>query len=139
MGPGGAVLDGGMPLLALPLAWWWESAARARHSRGAAWLLGGVSAWGFLWTVGWLRQPQWLYNQPDGRNNLLMHWLGGFGTHLAALLPAYQFYAASPVGARILWGVAVILLGVAAASEMALLIFPPHDDVPYEPEASDAD
>ncbi|MDQ6908216.1 MAG: hypothetical protein M3176_15450 [Chloroflexota bacterium] len=137
-GPAARYWTAALPLLALPLAWWWETAARA-HPRGAASLLGIVGAWGLFWTAGWLRQPQWLYNQPDGRNNLLMHWLGGFGKHLASLLPAYQFYAASPVGTRILWGVAVILLGVAAGSQMTLLMLPAGDAPPYEQEPSRAD
>lgn len=136
-GPAARYWTAALPLLALPLAWWWESAARA-HPRGAAWLLGIVSACGFFWTAGWLRQPQWLYNQPDGRNNLLMHWLGGFGDHLARLLPAYEFYAPSPVGIRILWGFAAIVLGIAAASLMLLLTLPPDDETPYEAEPSGA-
>ncbi len=126
-GPAARYWTAALPMLALPLAWWWERAAHA-HPRGAATLLGLASAWGFVWTVGWLRQPQWLYNQPDGTNNLLAHWLGGFGRHVAAILPAYQFYAASPVTVRILWGVAVLLLGVAAGSQMALLLLPTADD-----------
>lgn len=137
-GPAARYWTAALPLLALPLAWWWESAART-HPRGAAWLLGIASAWGFFWTAGWLRQPQWLYNQPDGRNNLLMHWPGGFGTHLAAFLPAYQFYAASPVGTRIFWGIALLLLGIAATSQMTLLMLPAYDETPYESEPSRAD
>ncbi|MCA1667575.1 MAG: hypothetical protein LC793_09350, partial [Thermomicrobia bacterium] len=138
-GPAARYWTAALPLLVLPLAWWWETAARAQHSRGAAWLLGIVSAWGFVWTAGWLRQPQWLYNQPDGHNNLLTHWLGGFGAHLAALLPAYQFYAASPVSTRILWGVAAVLLGTAAGSQMTLLILPKDDEMSHEPEPPHAD
>jgi hypothetical protein len=137
-GPAARYWTAALPLLALPLAWWWESAARTRP-RGAAWLLGIVGAWGFFWTAGWLRQPQWLYNQPDGRNNLLMHWLGGFGKHLAGLLPVYEFYAASPVSVRILWGFAAMVLGIAAASLMSLLMLPAHDESPYEAESSGAD
>jgi len=137
-GPAARYWTAALPLLALPLAWWWEGAARA-HPRGVAWLLGIVGAWGLFWTAGWLRQPQWLYNQPDGRNNLLMHWLGGFGTHLAALLPAYELYAASPVLTRIIWGSAVILLGIAAGSQMMLLMLAARDEPPYEQEPSHAD
>jgi hypothetical protein len=137
-GPAARYWTAALPLLALPLAWWWESAARTRP-RGAAWLLGIVGPWGFFWTAGWLRQPQWLYNQPDGRNNLLMHWLGGFGKHLAGLLPVYEFYAASPVSVRILWGFAAMVLGIAAASLMSLLMLPAHDESPYEAESSGAD
>lgn len=137
-GPAARYWTAALPLLALPLAWWWEAAARARP-RGAAWLLGVTSAWGFFWTAGWLRQPQWLYNQPDGRNNLLMHWLGGFGRHLAALLPVYEFYAASPVGTRILWAIVALLLGVAVGSQMSLLMLPAHDETPDEQRSSGAD
>ncbi len=137
-GPAARYWTAALPLLALPLTWWWEAAAQA-HPRGAAWLLGVVSAWGFVWTAGWLRQPQWLYNQPDGHNNLLTHWLGGFGAHLAALLPVYQFYAASPVGTRVVWGIVAVLLGTAAASQMTLLTFPARDETPNEQEPSGAD
>ncbi|MHB8647566.1 MAG: hypothetical protein ACYDAR_17435 [Thermomicrobiales bacterium] len=137
-GPAARYWTAALPLLALPLAWWWESAAQTCPC-GAAWFLGVASAWGFFWTAGWLRQPQWLYNQPDGRNNLLMHWLGGFGRQLAARLPVYQFYAASPVSTRILWGVAVVLLGIAAGSQMSLLTFPPHDEMPHIQGSPDAD
>lgn len=126
-GPAARYWTAALPMLALPLAWWWERAAHA-HPRGAATLLGLVSAWGFLWTVGWLRQPQWLYNQPDGNNNLLTHWLGGFGARVASILPAYEFYAASPVGTRVLWGLAALLIGIAAASEMALLMLPTYEN-----------
>jgi hypothetical protein len=129
-GPAARYWTAALPLLALPLAWWWEQAARVRP-RAAALLIGCVSAWGFVWTLGWLRQPQWLYNQPDGNNNLLTHWLGGFGSHLAEILPAYEFYAASPVSLRVLWGVVVALIVVAAVSEMALLTLHPPD-VPTE-------
>ncbi len=126
-GPAARYWTAALPLLALPLAWWWEQAARA-HPRSAALLLGVVSAWGGFWLAGWLRQPQWLYNQPDGKNNLLVHWLGGFGGHLAAIVPAYEFYAASPVTTRVLWGCAAILLCIAAGSQMALLMIPAHDE-----------
>jgi hypothetical protein len=130
-GPAARYWTAALPLLALPLAWWWEEAARVRP-RAAAILLGCVSAWGFVWTLGWLRQPQWLYNQPDGTNNLLVHWLGGFGERFAQLLPAYEFYAASPVSLRILWGLAILLVVVAAVSEMALLTLPPPTAVAAE-------
>jgi hypothetical protein len=123
-GPAARYWTAALPLLALPLAWWWEEAARVRP-RASAILLGCVSAWGFVWTFGWLRQPQWLYNQPDGTNNLLVHILGKFGRRLAEILPAYQFYAASPVSLRILWGAAMVLVVVAAVSELALLTMPP--------------
>jgi hypothetical protein len=136
-GPAARYWTAALPLLALPLAWWWESAAHARP-RGAAWLLGIVSAWGFFWTAGWLRQPQWLYNQPDGTNNLLAHWLGGFGHRFASLLPAYEFYAASPVSTRILWAIGLVLLGIAAGSQMALLMLPATDDLPLDEEMPDA-
>lgn len=136
-GPAARYWTAALPLLALPLAWWWEAAARA-HPRGAASLLGIVSTWAMIWTAGWLRQPQWLYNQPDGHNNLLTHWLGGFGRQLASLLPAYQLYAASPIATRIVWGIAVLLLGIAAASQMTLLMLPAHD-APHEQEPSRAD
>lgn len=122
-GPAARYWTAALPMLALPLAWWWEHAAQTRP-RGAAILLSVVSVWGLIWTVGWLRQPQWLYNQPDGNNNLLTHWLGGFGPRLASLLPAYELYAASPVSTRVLWGFAALLLGIAAASEMTLLMLP---------------
>ena len=89
VGAGGTYWTAALPLLALPLAWWWEEAARVRP-RAAAILLGFVSAWGFVWTLGWLRQPQWLYNQPDGTNSLVVHWLGGFGERFAQLLPVYE-------------------------------------------------
>lgn len=137
-GPAARYLTAALPLLALPLAWWWEQAAGS-HPRGAAWLLGIPSAWGFVWTAGWLRQPQWLYNQPDGHNNLLSHWLGGFGPRLAAHLPVYQFYAVSPLDMRILWGVVVVLLGIVAGSQMLLLTLPTPDETPYESEPSRAD
>lgn len=130
-GPAARYWTAALPLLALPLAWWWEAASRARP-RGADWLLGVVAAWGFVWTVGWLRQPQWLYNQPDGKNNLLVHWFGSLGPRFAAILPAYQFYAASPLSTRVLWGLASILLGVAIGGQMALLTIPAEDD--REPE-----
>lgn len=123
-GPAARYWTAALPLLALPLAWWWEEAARVRP-RAAAILLGCVSAWGFVWTLGWLRQPQWLYNQPDGNNNLLVHWLGGFGERFGQILPAYEFYAESPVSLRVLWGAAILLVVVAAVSEMALLTLPP--------------
>ena len=132
-GPAARYWTAALPLLALPLAWWWESASHARP-RGAACLLGIISAWGFFWTAGWLRQPQWLYNQPDGTNNLLAHWLGGFGQRFASLLPAYEFYAASPVSTRILWGIGLALLGVAAGSQMTLLMLPATDDPPINEE-----
>jgi hypothetical protein len=130
-GPAARYWTAALPLLALPLAWWWEAAARVRP-RAAAILLGCVAAWGFVWTLGWLRQPQWLYNQPDGTNNLLAHWLGGFGSRFAKILPAYEFYAASPVSLRILWGCAMLLVVVAAVSEMALLTLAPPAIVPAE-------
>ncbi len=123
-GPAARYWTAALPLLALPLAWWWERAAAVRP-RGAAILLGIVGAWDAVWTLGWLRQPQWLYNQPDGANNLLKHWLGGFGGALAELLPVYQFYAAASLNLRILWGVAILLLTIAAVSEMTLLTLPP--------------
>lgn len=126
-GPAARYWTAALPLFVLPLAWWWEGAAHA-HPRGAAWLLGVISAWGVIWTAGWLRQPQWLYNQPDGRNNLLAHWLGGFGARLASILPAYEFYAASPVSTRLFWGIAIVLLAIAAGSQMALLTIPAGDD-----------
>lgn len=135
-GPAARYWTAALPLLALPLAWWWERAAHA-HPRGAAWLLGVVSAWGFVWTAGWLRQPQWLYNQPDGHNNLLIHWLGGIGARIAAILPVYEFYAASSVFQRIVWGLLVLILGLNAMSAMALLMSA-MDDKPDARESSRA-
>ena len=135
-GPAARYWTAALPLLALPLAWWWERAAAVRP-RGAALLLGVVGAWGAIWTLGWLWQPQWLYNQPTGVNNLLDHWLGGLGSALAQMLPAYQFYAASPLSLRILWGVATLLLVIAAVSEMTLLTLP-SPAAPVIEEPSDA-
>ncbi len=125
-GPAARYWTAALPMLALPLAWWWERAAK-HHAVGSAVLLGIVSMWGFVWTIGWLVQPQWLYNQPDGVNNLLNHWLGGFGQRLATMLPSYQFYSASPLNLRILWAVAVVLLAVAAGCQMTLFALPPAD------------
>lgn len=122
-GPAARYWTAALPMLALPLAWWLERAMR--HSPvGTIIMLGLVVAWGLVFTMGWLRQPQWLYNQPTGVNNLLVHGLGGFGQRLAAGLPAYQFYAPSPLITRVLWAVAVGLISVAAGSEMTLLMLP---------------
>lgn len=122
-GPAARYWTAALPLLALPLAWWWERAAR-EHPRGAAALLGVFGAWGFVWTAGWLVQPQSLYNQPDGTNNFLAHSLGGVGAQLARALPAYQFYAASPVSLRAAWGIAALLVAVALGCQMILLTLP---------------
>ena len=136
-GPAARYWTAALPLFALPLAWWWERAAHA-HPRGARWLLGLVAAWGFLWIAGWLRQPQWLYNQPDGRNNLLMHWLGGAGPRIAAVLPAYEFYAVSPLFVRVVWALLAAVLAVNAVNAMALLMSP-ADDPAEAPEPARAD
>jgi hypothetical protein len=130
-GPAARYLTAALPLLALPLAWWWERAANA-YPRAAALLLGVVSAWGFVWTAGWLRQPQWLYNQPDGHNNLLIHWLWGFGPRLAAKLPVYQFYALSSIGMRQYWGIVLLLVGLIVGSSMALLTIRDEDEEPLD-------
>ncbi len=122
-----------LPLLALPLAWWWERAA-VRHALGASVLVALASGWGFLFSIGWLRQPQWLYNQPDGLNNYLVSGLGAWGEQVAAALPAFQFYAASPVQVRAVWGICTLLIAVAAGCQMALFALPLAD----EPTAKEA-
>jgi len=135
-GPAARYWTAALPMLALPLAWWLERAMRHRPVEAVA-LLGLVAAWSLVFTVGWLRQPQWLYNQPTGINNLLAHGLGGFGRRLAAGLPVYQFYAASPIITRVLWAVAVGLIGVAATCEMALLELPKASKESEETQGAD--
>ena len=122
-GPAARYWTAALPMLALPLAWWLERAVRHRPV-GVTVILGLPVIWGLIFTAGWLRQPQWLYNQPDGVNTLLTNWLGGFGVRVAAGLPAYQLFAASPFTTRVLWAVAVGLIGIAAGCEMALLALP---------------
>ncbi len=72
-------------------------------------------------------------------NNFLAHGLGNFGQRLAAGLPAYQFYAPSPLTTRVLWAVAVGLIAVAAGCEMALLMLPEASKEPEGAEARGAD
>jgi len=104
-----------VPLAAAPLAWWLN-----RIHRAVAWpVLAAFAAPALLVMAAFVRDPQRMYNHPDGTSNLFELWQARTGLALTEWVPSFVFYSASPDGERVF--AAFVLVGLLAALPAAAM------------------
>ncbi len=107
-GPAARYLAPIVPLAIAPIACW----ARTIRPRAAIAIVAIFGVPGLLIMLGFLADPQLMYNQPDGMNQLFATWAAHFGWEWPKVIPSFQPYALSPFGLRGSWSAALLLITV---------------------------